>query len=163
MRSTIALFAAMIALSPLQATAQSPPAGISMDEMAEVLRKDGYSVTINADGDTPTISTSTEGVKWRVYFYECRESNDEPGKRCNSIQFALGYEKSSIKPAQIGEWNEKKRFGRVYKSSKNGDLWVEMDVDVEVGATQAVLDNNLERWKVVFNEFRQFANSGKVP
>ncbi|HEY4168655.1 MAG TPA: YbjN domain-containing protein [Reyranella sp.] len=45
-----------------------------------------------------------------------------------------GFSKKGVAPQRILDWNRDKRFGRAYLD-KVGDPWVEMDVDVEHGAT----------------------------
>ncbi len=58
-------------------------------------------------------------------------------------------------PQRILDWNRDKRFGRAYLD-KAGDPWVEMDMDVEHGATTEAIANDLERWKAVIQEFRTY-------
>ena len=60
-----------------------------------------------------------------------------------------------MEAAQVAEWNRTKRFGRVYLD-RDSDPWIEMDMDVEHGATTEAMANDLTRWALVLTEFRKF-------
>jgi hypothetical protein len=84
-----------------------------------------------------------------VYFYQCE------GGRCGSIQFSAGFEgAASVPMTKVMEWNRTKRFGRAFLDG--GSLFVEMDMDVERGATTEALANNFERWAAVVEQFPKY-------
>ena len=143
----------LVALLPLTALAGAlPDGGITVQEVARSMQAKGFQteITTDKDGD-PLIKSTLEGAKFSVYFYEC---GGKP--RCKSIQFAAGFAmKGSISPAKLAEWNRTKRFGRVYQDNEN-DPWVEMDMDMEHGATTEAMTNNIDRWLVVLKEFRKY-------
>ena len=138
-----------------QATAWAgylPDGGITAQEVAASMKGKGFQaeVTTDKDGD-PLVKSVYEGTKFSVYFYEC-----SPKQRCKSIQYAAGFSmKGGISALKVEEWNRKKRFGRVYQDSES-DPWIEMDMDMEHGATTEAMANNLDRWLVVIREFRKF-------
>ena len=85
-----------------------------------------------------------------IYFYECAKT-----PRCRSIQFTAGFAGSPIGDARVAEWNRTKRFGRAYLD-KDGDPWVEMDVDAERGMTTEGLANQFDRWNAVMGSFMRY-------
>ena len=129
-----------------------PDGGVTVQEVARILQSKGFQaeVTTDKDGD-PLIRSIYENAKFSVYFYEC---GGKP--RCKSIQFAAGFGlNGTITASRVADWNRTKRFGRVYQDSDN-DPWIEMDLDVEHGATTEAMLNNLDRWLLVMREFRKF-------
>ena len=143
----------MVALLPLTAWAGSlPDGGITVQEVARSMQAKGFQtdITTDRDGD-PLIKSVLEGAKFSVYFYEC---GGKP--RCKSIQFAAGFAMNGrLDSSKVADWNRTKRFGRVYQDNEN-DPWVEMDMDIEHGATTEAMTNNIDRWVVVMNEFRKY-------
>ena len=143
----------MVALLPLTAWAGSlPDGGITVQEVARSMQAKGFQtdITTDRDGD-PLIKSMLEGAKFSVYFYEC---GGKP--RCKSIQFAAGFAMNGrLESSKVADWNRTKRFGRVYQDNEN-DPWVEMDMDIEHGATTEAMTNNIDRWVVVMNEFRKY-------
>lgn len=84
-----------------------------------------------------------------MYFYECKN------KRCASIQFAAAYDLTpTMTGARVSDWNRTKRFGRAYLTGKN--LYVQMDMDLERGATTEALVNNFDRWAVLVKDFAKY-------
>lgn len=127
-----------------------PEGGVTAAEVAGVMRAMKLPVeqTTDRQGD-PLILSAVSGRKFGVYFYQCQ------GPRCGSIQFSAGFEgAASVPMVKVMEWNRTKRFGRAYADS--GTLYVEMDMDVERGATTEALANNLDRWAAVVEQFPKF-------
>ena len=138
------MWAGMATAGPL------PNGGVTSQEVVGVMRgmKLPTEVTVDKDGD-PLIWTNSGGQKYGVYFYQCKN------KRCTSIQFSAGFDGASKIPAsKVAEWNRTKRFGRAY--AQGDTLYVEMDMDVERGATTEALANNFERWVAVLEQFPKY-------
>ena len=128
-----------------------PDGGVTVQEVARSLQVKGFmtDITTDKDGD-PLIKSMLEGAKFSVYFYECGKP------RCKSIQFAAGFVmKGTMQASQVADWNRTKRFGRVYLD-RESDPWIEMDMDLEHGATTEAMANNLARWMLVLSEFRKY-------
>jgi hypothetical protein len=145
--------AALLLTSSLAAPVRAgplPDGGVTKEEMAAALKERGFAARSSTDqqGD-PLIESAFEGTKFAVYFFECSKG------RCASIQFAAGFVKKAVTAAKLMEWNRDKRFGRTYLD-KEGDPWVEMDADVEHGATTESVVNDVGRWVAVLKEFRSF-------
>ena len=151
MRATMTGWAMAVAMLAAPALAGPlPDGGVTADEVAGVMRAMKLPVEITTDrqGD-PLIYSNISGRKFGVYFYQCQN------KRCTGIQFSAGFEGAANVPmTKIMDWNRTKRFGRAY--ADGGSLFVEMDMDVERGATTEALANNLERWAAVVEQFPKY-------
>lgn len=124
--------------------------GVTAGEVADALQARGLRAEIGRDdsGD-PKIRSTSDGVEFSVYFYDC-----EAG-RCGSIQFAAGFDlKKGMALADMNTWNRKYRFGLGWLDDEN-DPHVQMDCDVEHGATDVALKNDVERWEVVLGAFKK--------
>jgi len=143
----------LLALGSGAMAAPLPDGGVTALEVAGVMQARNLptEITTDKDGD-PLIRSSSKNLKFGVYFYGCR------GKpRCDSIQFSAGFSVKNVAPASIGQWNRTKRFGRAYLDD-DFEPWVEMDMDLEHGATTEALGNNFDRWTGVIGEFNKFIN-----
>jgi hypothetical protein len=127
-----------------------PEGGVTAGEVAEVMRAMKLAVDRTTDSKgQPLILSAVSGRKFGVYFYQCE------GGRCGSIQFSAGFEgAASVPMTKVMEWNRTKRFGRAFLDG--GSLFVEMDMDVERGATTEALANNFERWAAVVEQFPKY-------
>jgi hypothetical protein len=134
-------------LSPASASSL-PDGGVTGAEVASVLQQAGYKAEITTDdGGDPLIKSASGGVNFSVYFYECHKT-----PRCGSIQFYAGFKKPGIGEAVISEWNRTTRFGKAYLD-KDSDPRVEMDMDLQHGATTEAIANDIERWAGVLAHF----------
>lgn len=127
-----------------------PEGGVTAAEVAGVMRAMKLPVeqTTDRQGD-PLILSTIGGRKFGVYFYQCQAG------RCGSIQFSTGFDDAASVPmVKVMDWNRTKRFGRAYLDG--GSLYVEMDMDVERGATTEALANNFDRWAAVVEQFPKF-------
>jgi Putative bacterial sensory transduction regulator len=146
-------FLVLLALARPAFAAPLPDGGVTAQDVAQVMQEKGFAATIATDkeGD-PLIRSSSKDLKFGVFFYGCH------GKpRCDSIQFSAGFSVKGVTPEKIAQWNTTKRFGRAYLD-KVAEPWVEMDMDVEHGATTEALANNLDRWVGVIGAFNGYIN-----
>ena len=135
-------FLAGAALAPAQA-GPLPDGGVTAAEVAAVMRAMKLPVeqTTDRQGD-PLIISNISGR-------QCE------GGRCGSIQFSAGFnDAASVPMVKVMDWNRTKRFGRAYLDS--GSVYVEMDMDVERGATTEALANNFDRWAAVVEQFPKY-------
>jgi len=116
--------------------ASDPPA------IARFMEKTGYRVTLGTDvrGD-PVISGRIRQSDYVIQFYEC-----ENGTFCNSIQFL------SQRPApptltleQTNAFNARWRYVRA--SIVEGQVKLQMDVNLDAGVTADNFEDTLDIWK----------------
>lgn len=117
---------------------------ISGAELASVFQQAGFRATLSADsvGD-PMIESSAQGVNFRVIFYGCDSS--EP-KRCDSLMFRVGFNKGgTLRYEQINQWNRSRRYGMAYLDDEM-DPWLEMNVLISGGVSEANLLEQTKTW-----------------
>lgn len=101
----------------------------------------------DSDGN-PLIKAVMDGRHYNIYFFNCSSKT-----QCAEIQFAASWStKGAPSLAKINEWNLGKRFGRAY-IGKDKDPWIEMDVNLNKGVTDANLRDNFEFWRSVMSGF----------
>ncbi|MAK80970.1 YbjN domain-containing protein [Phenylobacterium sp.] len=146
--------AAGLALGLCAVPAQSrplPAGGVTAAEVIEVLQANGYRAEEDVDGvGDPMVRSATDGSNYAIYFYGCERG------RCTTIQFGVAFSmKQSPGLAKINEWNREMRFGRAYLDSEM-DPAVQMDVDLELGATTEQLQSVIGTWGAVVPAFKNF-------
>jgi hypothetical protein len=146
-----AFAAAMLAAAAGPAFADPlPDGGATAQEIAGVMKGQDFPVETVKDKDgNPLLRSSAQGYGFSVYFYGCKET------RCDSIQFSAAFTSKDVKPEKIAEWNRTRRFGRAWLGD-DAAPWVEMDVDLEHGATTEAVAADLERWVSVLTGFNSF-------
>ena len=155
MGPTIRIVAAALALAfvsmPFAQARDISNDGVTYEEIAAWLKEKGMPATIQKDArGNQIVSTSVNGVKFGVYFFDCQNG------KCGSVQFAAGFQRNNKTVLQrVNEWNRTKRWGRAYLDDSNG-IWVEMDNDLTPGGTYEILDDELATWKKVVEGFKSF-------
>jgi putative sensory transduction regulator len=120
--------------------------------LVTIIQELGFQAKLETDnvGD-PVIHSSSNGVDFRIYFYECKSN-----KRCKSLHFSVGYDLadgSSLDAVQA--WNADKRFASAYLDDE-ADPFLQMDINTEGGITQKNFENSFELWQSLKGEFEQF-------
>lgn len=145
-----------VALSLGAAQAQSrplPAGGVTAQEVIEVLQATGYRAQEDEDGvGDPMVRSATDGVNYNIYFYGCEST------RCTSIRFGVAFGmKEPMTLERINEWNRDMRFGRAYLDDEMDPI-LEMDVDLELGATTEQLESVIGTWSTVVPAFKTFVD-----
>jgi hypothetical protein len=122
--------------------------GSDPDTILEIAK--GYgSAVLDVDGvGDPKISGRMAGQAYSVFFYGCTE-----GKNCSSIQFTTYFAGQRPDAVTVSQWNDENRFGTLYLD-KDGDLAVDMDVNLFGGVTRKNLDDTFDWWRVVLDEVK---------
>ena len=116
--------------------ASDPPA------IARFMEKTGYRVTLGADvpGD-PVISGRISRTDYVLQFYEC-----ENGAFCNSVQFlAQAATPPALTLEQVNAFNARWRYVRA--SIVEGQVKLQMDVNLDAGVTADNFEDTLDIWK----------------
>jgi hypothetical protein len=142
--------AALLSAAPaFAASAPIPAAGITPNELAQLMRQHGWPAKITHDSDgNLIISSRAADVNFDMYFYQCRNG------RCTDIQFAAGWSGARVAPDKVNQWNRTKRFLRTYWKPGN-ILWTEMDARISRGTT-ANVEEYLALWPEMLDEFKPF-------
>ncbi|MDO8410091.1 MAG: YbjN domain-containing protein [Phenylobacterium sp.] len=141
-----------LSLGATQAQARPLPAGgVTAQEVIEVLQAKGYRAQEDEDGiGDPMIRSATDGVNYNIYFYGCE------GARCTSIQFTVAFGMNEpMTLDRINAWNREMRFSRAYLDDEM-DPVLEMDVDLERGATTEQLESGIDAWAAGVPAFKTF-------
>lgn len=110
----------------------------------------GYgSAMLDVDGvGDPMIEGRIDGQAYTVFFFGC-----EGGKNCSSIQLSTYFVGVRPDAAAVSDWNDNNRFGTLYLDS-DGDLAIDLDVNLFGGVTRRNLDDTFDWWRVVLDEVR---------
>ena len=136
----------------LPASAQTPPSaervrGGMLDAsdppgIARFMEKTGYRVELGADtrGD-PVITGRIKRTDYLIQFYEC-----ESGQFCNSIQFLAQAQAPALFTAETANtFNARWRYVRV--SVVEGQVRLQMDLNLDAGVTADNFEDTLDIWK----------------
>jgi hypothetical protein len=83
-----------------------------------------------------------EGYNCLLFFYGVEDG------RAMSLQFRAAF-REQVPMEKVNEWNRRKRFLKVYLD-EDGDVNMDMDVDLEGGVTRAYLAERLRTWRAAF-------------
>jgi hypothetical protein len=141
------------------AQAQTIVSAENPDALIDIIQGLGFQAKLEKDdiGD-PVIRSSSGGVDFRIYFYECKNN-----KRCKSLHFSVGYDLadgSSLDAVQA--WNADKRFASAYLDA-DSDPFLQMDINTDGGITQQNFENSFELWQSLKGEFEQFIDWNAKP
>jgi hypothetical protein len=100
------------------------------------------------DGD-PKVTGMMEGIKYGILFYGCNA-----GRNCKSIAFVAFWEKGSVTLEKVNRYNRDRRFGRAY-IDKDGDLALDMDVELEYGMSRRNLEEAFADWKLSLKTLKE--------
>lgn len=131
-----------------------PEGGVTVDEVADVLRKKDVAVELANDSTedgAARIRSGIDGTKFFVRFFGCKENG-----RCVAVQFVAAYDLPEGTTFQkMNLWNAENRFGRAYLDDEM-DPYVALDADFERGATTEAIANTFDVWGAVITQFRRY-------
>ena len=140
------LAAAAFAQTPAQPSAERVRGGMfdasDPPAIARFMEKTGYRVTLGADvrGD-PVITGRISRTDYVLQFYEC-----ENGAFCNSIQFLVqAPTPASLTLEQVNAFNARWRYVRA--TIVEGQVKLQMDVNLDAGVTADNFEDTLDIWK----------------
>lgn len=150
MRLMILAAVAALTASTGALAAPLPAGGVSAQQVVEVLQSRGYRAELDTDGvGDPLVRSAADGVNFGIYFYGCEQG------RCTSIQYIAAFDTQDMSYAKINSWNKAHRFGRVYLDDEM-DPFLEMDVDLERGASTELIEESLVTWSALVPEFKRY-------
>jgi hypothetical protein len=103
----------------------------------------------DSDGD-PKVTSKVDGVKYVVLFYGCTN-----GKDCKSLAFSASWEGTQGATLELlNTYNAEKRYGKAF-IDKDGDLTLDMDVEIEHGMSKRNLKEAFVNWEASVRAFKQ--------
>lgn len=142
--------ALVLASAGAASAAPLPAGGVSAAQVVELLQGQGYRAQLDTDGvGDPMIHSAAEGVNFAIYFYGC-----ELG-RCKSLQYSAGFDTDPMTYSKVNTWNADHRFGRAYLDDEM-DPYLEMDLDLERGASTELIAESLRTWSMLLPDFKTF-------
>lgn len=126
-----------------------PAGGMTLQEVAAWLQDQGYKAELKTDdsGDR-YIASAAEGVNFDVHAYDCT------GGRCTSIQMVAGFDlDDGLSLEQANDWNRGKRYAKAYLDDER-DPYIDFDINLSPGGTEAALNDNLGVWLMMLPAFR---------
>lgn len=157
-RSGLALFFALQLILPRQALAQNLVTAGNPEKILEIARGFG-SAEMETDSDgSPRIRARMAGTLYTVFFYGC-----EDGKDCTTIQFWMYTDAPPNALVVVNNWNRDRRFGKAYLDDE-GDVVVEMDVNLLGGVSAKNLDDTFDWWRIVLERAgEEFPDAQSTP
>lgn len=122
------------------------------ETVVKALQDAGYKAKLTADreGD-PMVSSAAAGYDFDVLFYGC-----ENKKRCDSIQFYLGFSKGEENtPAYANKWNVTNRFVQM-AAHPDKTLSLQYDMSTIGGVNAANFADALDWWAYQLGVARTF-------
>ncbi|MET3925081.1 YbjN domain-containing protein [Devosia sp. 2618] len=148
-------FSTMIAGAALAATLSAPSqaqtmlTGSDTGEILSIARGYGKAeLTKQSNGD-PQISGNMDGLDYHIFFQNCTKN-----KRCEDINFYIGFLDNKPSLEDINDWNRNKRFSRAYLDSDD-DACVEMDLDLVQGVSAKYLESQFDLWEQIVHQFSE--------
>ncbi|MDJ0822464.1 MAG: YbjN domain-containing protein [Paracoccaceae bacterium] len=144
--------ALICALTALAAPAFAEVDGTDPAAMVAVMQSEGYPATLSTDstGD-PMITSKMEGIEYSIFFYGCTD-----GQACSSIKFSTAFNLQDGMTLQaVNRWHKENRFGTVHLDDEM-DPFIDMDVNVAFGVSDANFADTVDWWRVVLSGFKDF-------
>lgn len=127
-------------------------AGIVSDTMKE----HGYAAYVDKDGEgDPMVVATADGTRFGVIFFDCEKAGAMPDRSCTDVEFTALYtlkKKPSLEA--LNAWNAGNGFGKAYLRD-DGDVALEMPVNLADGISISYLDSTLEWWDAVRQGFEK--------
>jgi hypothetical protein len=130
-----------------------PDGGVTTDDIARIMTAKHLNPQIATEKDAdPLVRGTFKNIKFGVFLFGCHAGN-----RCDSISLSSGFKVKNVNQALISQWNRTTHFGRAYLDA-NSEAWVEMDVDLAVGATTEAITYDFDRWASVMTAFYKYVH-----
>jgi len=149
MRKRSWLLAATIGVLAAMPAAAKDIDSVTGDDVVRLLEAAGYRATLGVDGvGEPLVSSHAADADFFVSFYGCDAG------RCGSIQFRSGFALEDDVPLEVAnEWNQQMRYAEAW-IDEEGDPWLEMDIDLSEGATEAQVTGYIEIWRFMLEAYQ---------
>ena len=145
----LALTAAVMAAGPA-ARAEETIDATDPERILAIAHSFGEAALSTDNLGDPLIEGRIGEKVYRLLFYGCSE-----GRNCKTLLFSAGWEGDDLTDEMMADWNREKRFGKAYLD-EDGLATVEMSVNLHGGVTRANLDDTIDWWRLVLDEFADY-------
>ncbi len=131
----------------------APLETVTGPQLQELLQTWGYRAEVDRDNEgDPMVRTGISGMNVQIYFYGC--TTDTP-RRCRSVQLHVGVKTDAkVDLVKVNQWNNKKRYVKVYVADNETGVHAELDVPLGGGASPAYIRNLVEIYETSLADFR---------
>jgi hypothetical protein len=110
--------------------------------IADIFREQGFMAEVSTtNSGKQIVKFKAEGLNCNIFFYGEPESG-----AYDSFQFHCGF-RDKLSPEKANDWNRAKRFLKAYSDS-DGEMSIEMDIDIEGGVTKKFLEERISQWRL---------------
>ena len=121
--------------------------GNDSQKILQIARNYGPAEIATTSRGNPMISGSMDEISYTVNFTGCTNGAD-----CTELFFFAWWQGSQgMNAARINDWNADRFYGKMYIDS-DGDLAVEMWVNLSYGVVTETLDDDFDWWNIVLND-----------
>lgn len=123
----------------------------TLENVSAMLREAGYraEAVVPEKGDR-YVRSGAQGTGFRAYLYTC----DKAGA-CEDLQFSAGFDlPNGLAAEKVNDWVRRKRYTRVWLD-KEGDPYIEMDINLDGCVTPANVVANLRMWDHLLGQFKE--------
>ncbi|MBL6749564.1 MAG: YbjN domain-containing protein [Nevskia sp.] len=122
---------------------------VSAEELAAVLQKAGYRATVVEHEQHPQVRSASQGIGFFLVL-----GNAAPGAPGRFLDFSFHCRvdlQGELSPAVVEQWNQNRRFARLY--CRDRVLVLTMDTLVAGGVSENFLRGQIELWDHVLRDF----------
>jgi hypothetical protein len=125
-------------------------------QVTEIMQEAGYAAYIDKDGEgDPMIIAKSDEGKFGAIFFDCEKKGPLADRFCTDLEFTAIFEIDRKPPlAKLNEWNAKQAFGKTYLD-KDGDLALQMPVNLANGVSKSFVVSSLEWWQAAMAGFNK--------
>ncbi|MBN3724085.1 YbjN domain-containing protein [Burkholderia sp. Ac-20379] len=127
---------------------------IGVEQLAEVLRRAGYRVTLAEQNGAAQLMSASQGVGFAVRFGNSAGGAPATPAEARFFDYTMScvLQVQGELPAElVADWNRTKRFARL--ANHGAFLALEMDVIVAGGVSERYLRSTIELWDRLVQEF----------
>ena len=124
------------------------------NRLLSLVQAENASAALSTDsvGD-PKITADLGGVTYSLFFYGCSD-----GRYCRSVQFQVGLDMAEgLAPDTANQWNRERRFASAFLDD-DSDPFLQMDVILEYGMSEANFTEALRLWEGSLTDFMEFVD-----
>ncbi|WDI33075.1 YbjN domain-containing protein [Hyphococcus flavus] len=143
--------------TPLQAQNAHSSGGMTIQEVARILEKEGLPVSDMSGSGADWLRSEIDGTEFDVETYNCNAKS-----RCTEFLFIAGFDMPNGFPIElINKWNAEELAGRAFLDERR-DPFLDHVVSVSAPNDDAVFLEGFYLWAAALREFVEFIEYPQV-